>query len=444
MKRRILAFIAIFLVIFLNSGFCAERQLEFSYSPNWLYKFKAKALLSIDKNGKARLSIIDVFPAFPQAYIWMKFYPRIDEVYWYNKCIYVSFKIKFQGKGRAAEIPFDSMNDPSTYKWKGPQKGLHEGEWSENSVEGKPYFCINEFPELAGIKQFQIANQAPNAFSFHANGNIKPEDIGTYQDWTYITGVRGNVYVYRIKTHKWVKVKKRLRLYVGDIVKVSSGRARVLIKGRVSLRVRPHTMFQIPKVKENRETISFIKLTYGVLTARLKKERECNFKVYIPQAITGVRGTRFEVSYDKKNKIACVKTFEHSVWFSDIKKRKTVIVNEGMESCVFGNGLPTEPKPMKPFNIKGKWKTDFGVVVFRQDGDRVLGTYPHDKGKIEGKLIGNILICKWREAPTYKPKRDAGDCKFRFSPDGNSFEGKWRYGFGYDSWDGKWNGERMR
>ncbi|AEA33091.1 FecR family protein [Hippea maritima] len=446
MRRNVFLIVVVFWSLFLNSAFSAKREFELSYSPNWLYKLTAKALLSIDKDGKVRLNVVDVCPALPQAYIWIKFYSKIEDVYWYNKCVCVDFKIKFKGKGRAAEIPLDSMNDPSTYKWKGPQKGFYEDEWSETSVKGEPCFCIKEFPELAGIKQFQIVDSNPNTFSFQTGNNPKPEDVGAYQESSYITALRGEVYIYRAKTHKWVKAKNRSKLYIGDIVKTSSGVVRILLKGRVALRVKPHTMFEIPKVKQNtKKGISFIKMTYGVLMAAAEKERRSRFEVYVPLYITGVRGTKFEVSYDAEKRFGCVRVFEHSVWISDRKKRKTVIVKEGMKSCVYGNGdgLPTKPEPMKPFNVEGKWKTNFGIVGFKQKGDKVFGSYPHDNGKIEGKLIGNVLVCKWSESPTYKPYRDAGDCRFLFSPDGNSFSGHWRYGFGGESWNGDWSGERM-
>lgn len=38
----------------------------------------------------------------------------------------------------------------------------------------------------------------------------------------------------------------------------------------------------------------------------------------------------------------------------------------------------------------------------------------HDNGKLEGTLNGNKLTCIWKEAPTYQPNHDAGDCFFLF------------------------------
>jgi hypothetical protein len=44
---------------------------------------------------------------------------------------------------------------------------------------------------------------------------------------------------------------------------------------------------------------------------------------------------------------------------------------------------------------------------------------------------------------SYKPPKDAGDFEFTLSSDGNSFTGKWRYGFGTGQWKGDWKGTRQ-
>lgn len=93
----------------------------------------------------------------------------------------------------------------------------------------------------------------------------------------------------------------------------------------------------------------------------------------------------------------------------------------------------------------GEWDTnDNGYKMFlQQTGDRVTGTYPYDEGRIEGRVVGNKLVGRWSEAPTYKPNRDAGDVEFTMSADGRSFTGKWRYGSEEPWRDGNpWNGKR--
>ncbi len=96
------------------------------------------------------------------------------------------------------------------------------------------------------------------------------------------------------------------------------------------------------------------------------------------------------------------------------------------------------------FSIAGKWNTSFGNLVLRVNKNGgVSGSYTHDKGELTGKLKGRVLYCKWSEAPSYAPPKDAGECRFVFSKDGKSFKGKWRYGFGGKSWNGNWTGYKV-
>ena len=88
----------------------------------------------------------------------------------------------------------------------------------------------------------------------------------------------------------------------------------------------------------------------------------------------------------------------------------------------------------------GEWDSSFGVLTLTQTGNTVVGTYPHDKGKIEGTINGNKLSGTWSEAPSYKPNNDAGNFEFTLSEDGKLFSGQWRYGT-TGGWS-KWNGTR--
>lgn len=89
-------------------------------------------------------------------------------------------------------------------------------------------------------------------------------------------------------------------------------------------------------------------------------------------------------------------------------------------------------------DVSGKWDTNWGELVLTQSGNKVTGTYVHDKGKIKGGLIGNVLKGTWSEAPTYAPNKDAGNFEFTFTE--NSFKGKW--GYGNEKLTGTWTGTR--
>jgi len=89
----------------------------------------------------------------------------------------------------------------------------------------------------------------------------------------------------------------------------------------------------------------------------------------------------------------------------------------------------------------GSWDSNWGDMEFAQDGDTVTATYTHDEGRITGTMVGNVLVGKWSESPSYSEPNDAGDVELQLSEDCDSFEGHWRYGSGGD-WSGGWTGTR--
>lgn len=108
-----------------------------------------------------------------------------------------------------------------------------------------------------------------------------------------------------------------------------------------------------------------------------------------------------------------------------------------------GESTSTQPKPavntdLGKYSWQGEWDSNWGKMVLTQSGSNVTGTYTHDKGKISGTILGNVLAGTWSESPSYAPPNDAGDIEFTMSEDGKSFTGKWRYG-SEGSW-GNWEG----
>lgn len=81
------------------------------------------------------------------------------------------------------------------------------------------------------------------------------------------------------------------------------------------------------------------------------------------------------------------------------------------------------------------------VISFSQTGNNVTGSYlGHENGTYNGTVSGNVLTGTWSEEPTYLPPNDAGEFQITMSPDGNTFDGVWRYdssGTWYD-----WSGQR--
>ncbi len=407
--------IAPLLIIVSPRAYPATKEIPLTYAPNWIYKVSFKLKLNITKDGKVSGNIEDVKPAMSKAYLWMKFNTWITKVFWYDECIHINFDLRFQGQGRAVNIPFNTPDDPSTYQWDSAQKGLQTQEWNENSTGVDASFCIKDYPELAGMEHFVVVQPQQQTFTF---GTPSQE---SHSSPCRLQVLKGLVRVK--KAHgKWLTARKGMELSVGDTVKtLSNAQATIVLQNGTVVTLKPGTQTIIPEDPSNtHRRIGFLKLTWGVLMARARKIRE-SFKIATPHAICGLRGTQFEVSY--LNDTSCVKVFEHSVWFSDPAEKHTVIVHEGEESCIKGDGIPSKPASFDnnqssegtQTNISGKWSSNFGEITFRQRGDKVEGEYTHDKGRIEGILSGYTLTGKWMEEPTYKPPHDAGDMQLTFS-----------------------------
>jgi hypothetical protein len=104
---------------------------------------------------------------------------------------------------------------------------------------------------------------------------------------------------------------------------------------------------------------------------------------------------------------------------------------------------PSLPVPKPTANWSGKWLCgQWGTLTLSQSGDVITGSYTYDNGKLKGNAGGNMLFGTWSEEPSYTIPNDAGDVEFTMAPDGNSFTGRWRYGF-TGEWK-TWNGTRDR
>jgi len=79
-----------------------------------------------------------------------------------------------------------------------------------------------------------------------------------------------------------------------------------------------------------------------------------NYKVRSPQAVCGVRGTQFITNIE--DGITTLTVLDGEVEFSDINKKKTVIVKKNQKSICETNGLPTEPETIDIEQILKWWE----------------------------------------------------------------------------------------
>ncbi len=125
-----------------------------------------------------------------------------------------------------------------------------------------------------------------------------------------------------------------------------------------------------------------------------------------------------------------------------VEKNKKVETTENKtdEFKMFEKQMKAQLKP----TFDGMWKTNFGTLIIKVKGKKVIGMYKNGNGKIEGTLSddGYTITGRWSEAPDYKAPKHAGRFIFKLSKTGASFEGKW--GFGDEEPDSEWVGRKIK
>lgn len=77
---------------------------------------------------------------------------------------------------------------------------------------------------------------------------------------------------------------------------------------------------------------------------------------------------------------------------------------------------------IRALGFDGVWRTTYGSMRLRLDGERVHGTYSYSTGsRIEGRVEGNLLHATYAE-----PTGATGRALFELADDGSSFRGIWR------------------
>jgi hypothetical protein len=79
-------------------------------------------------------------------------------------------------------------------------------------------------------------------------------------------------------------------------------------------------------------------------------------------------------------------------------------------------------------------------MLFRVDGDTVLGAYGFRGGLLIGHLEGQVLMGWWCEAPDYALPDRAGPVQMRLVDDtnGTRIDGRWTYTWS-DDWNEDWD-----
>ncbi|MCK5707645.1 MAG: FecR domain-containing protein [Candidatus Aureabacteria bacterium] len=173
-----------------------------------------------------------------------------------------------------------------------------------------------------------------------------------------ITKVDGNAFLKEKDTTEWITCTDGMKLNVGDSIRTDQG-------ATVYILIHKENEEDFTKVFENTEmtitTLEKDKKTgkEEILLDLLKGEMLINaenmpkgssFKVKTPTAITGVRGTRFDVRL-LANMVTEVLVLKGKVFLgniSDFIEQKIVELSEGEHSAVWPDGLPELPKMLDP------------------------------------------------------------------------------------------------
>jgi hypothetical protein len=396
---------------------------------NSSYSFTFDVDINFSRDGKATPIISNLQKRNSQAWGPLAVRAWVTNVSKHRDMVVVEIEAEARGYGR-----WFSSSYGQPVKW---------GKNSENEtrLEFKDiiYFPFDRYPDLARMEHFEPGGVAQlSAQEEPAVPGL--EEVDATERRTFILSVEGTVRIKKANGELF-KANPGMDLEIGDSIEAGAdGKATFVLAGTAIIRVKPESEFIIPEDKSNTmKKVSFIKMVKGVLWARAKKDVD-SLKVATPNAICGVRGTEFEVSY--KDGATCVNVIEGKVWLSAGAGLKETIITTGGKACIPESGHSATASSIGAFPLSGKWKTNFGMMTLTQDGSNVSGSYTHDSGKIEGKLEGNILRGSWSESPSYKAPRDAGGFEFIFSDDAKKFTGKWRSGFDKQGWDGSWTGTK--
>ncbi len=106
-------------------------------------------------------------------------------------------------------------------------------------------------------------------------------------------------------------------------------------------------------------------------------------------------------------------------------------------SSAAGVAFPIPPSPPEPTgaavsgsDVTGFWSGDWGDLVLRVEGTKVIATYAYDQSEIVGTLSGRRITGWWCEVPTRKGPTDSGPVQFDFIGDPRTsgrIDGRWQY-----------------
>jgi hypothetical protein len=185
--------------------------------------------------------------------------------------------------------------------------------------------------------------------------NVQPEtSIVTFEGHTIpersyatrVKDVQGDVLIKNEGTGQMQRPVPGTVVKPGDTIETKNGEVTFYM---VAAKIKMGAQTVVKFVKEASgfgEGPSMLQMVKGFLWAYAKKDKN-SLKVATPNAICGVRGTKYKIRHDQATNTTIVEVEDGVVAFSDPQNRKTVEVKAGMKSVITGNDLPSDPVPIQ-------------------------------------------------------------------------------------------------
>lgn len=208
-----------------------------------------------------------------------------------------------------------------------------------------------------------------------------------------VTSVKGKVEVQKVRSSKWVRVKKGMSLTEGDKIRTKA-RSQVVIKWADGSMVKlsSYTNFAINKAyldeKSGSETTN-LQLWIGKVYSRVKKVLSpgSSFEIQTPSAIAGVRSTIWSTKVIAGGETE-VTTYEGQVWVS--AKGVTVSVVAGQKTVIEPNQPPKPPEEMTE-EEKEEWEAQEDIIkveeVVEEEAITITIESPSEGAEVEEEKI---------------------------------------------------------
>ncbi|MGM0608460.1 MAG: FecR family protein [Candidatus Muiribacteriota bacterium] len=148
-----------------------------------------------------------------------------------------------------------------------------------------------------------------------------------------ISYVYGIVKVQRIDSDEWIDAKQKMELNIGDTIKTGRrSKVEINISDKKIVSLSATTKMELPEVIENQSgIIKALRLFFGFIYVN-GKEIEDELNVHTPQAVCGIRGTRFTLQVTGPREILTV--LAGRVHYGTADQRVSRLVERGEQISV--------------------------------------------------------------------------------------------------------------